>query len=454
MRNPLFLRFLTLAVLVLVLMVPLSLVQGIVTDRQKLQGAVEQAIAESAAAPQQLSGPVLVVPITQSERVEEKDSASGAMRVKQVPVTRELRFPAAEMHSQVDVGTEEKYKGIYKAIVYEATVITVAQFNVPPKLGLSADAFQQTTIGAPHLAMALSDARGLRRMPEAAVNGNAVDVAGGLPTEAEREGIHAPLSVEQVLGAAQGEPLSAEIRMRLAGTGRIAIVPTAQTMRVSMQAAWPHPNFGGRFLPTTRTIDETGFRAEWNITALAHKNLDVIKRGGAASSLDAFSVAFIEPVNIYQQAERAIKYGVLFIALTFGAFFLVESLRALRIHPVQYGLVGVALALFFLLLLSLSEHMPFAWAYAISASACVALISYYLTHALGGWRAGLATALPLAALYAMLFGLLRAEDNALVMGSLLLFGLLATLMLLTRRVDWYALSQQLGEANPTNAPRP
>jgi inner membrane protein len=157
-------------------------------------------------------------------------------------------------------------------------------------------------------------------------------------------------------------------------------------------------------------------------------------------------VSFIEPVSLYQQLERVSKYGFLFIGLTFGAFLLIELLRRLAIHPIQYALVGLAAAMFFLLLTALSEHIHFAAAYASATLACVGLITTYLVRVLRSARAGLAFGGALAALYAMLYALLQAQDYSLLGGSVLLFGLLAAAMLATRGVDWYALATR---AKPT-----
>jgi inner membrane protein len=150
-------------------------------------------------------------------------------------------------------------------------------------------------------------------------------------------------------------------------------------------------------------------------------------------------VAFIDPVNVYLMAERAVKYGILFVALTFAAFFLTEILMRRSIHPLQYLLVGLALAVFFLLLIALSEHIRFTLAYATSGAACVALIWTYLAGALGSRSAGAAFAGGIGLLYAVLYGVLQSEDNALLMGSLLLFAALAAVMLATRHLDWYRI---------------
>jgi inner membrane protein len=150
-------------------------------------------------------------------------------------------------------------------------------------------------------------------------------------------------------------------------------------------------------------------------------------------------VSFLQPVDLYQTVERSAKYGILFIGLTFAAFFLYEVMRRLAIHPIQYAFVGIALALFFLLLISLSEHLGFATAYAIAATACVALIGYYVAHVLKNTRHGITFAGALSALYGLLYAVLRAEDHALLLGSLLVFACVAAAMVATRRLDWYAL---------------
>jgi inner membrane protein len=213
---------------------------------------------------------------------------------------------------------------------------------------------------------------------------------------------------------------------------------------VRLTSDWPHPHFAADYLPVKRTIDASGFNAEWRTTWFATNLEAAMQRCVGRSDCAEFNarrlgVSFIDPVNQYSKIERAIKYAVLFIALTFAGFFLFEVLRRLAVHPVQYGLVGAALALFYLLLLSLAEHVGFEIAYLVSSTACVGLLGYYISHVLhSAWRgAGFGGAL--AALYGLLYGLLRAEDYALLMGALLLFGVLALVMVLTRHVNWSAL---------------
>jgi inner membrane protein len=234
------------------------------------------------------------------------------------------------------------------------------------------------------------------------------------------------------------------MRMNLQGTESLAIVPLAQDNRVMLTSNWPHPSFRGQFLPQPQSqqVGRDGFTAQWHLTALASRAQQQVqalfdaKKDGLAA-VERLEVAFIEPIDIYSLSDRAVKYGFLFVGLTFGCFLLFEMLKRLPIHPAQYALVGLALATFFLLLLALSEHIAFWIAYLIAATACIALMGYYLSAVLASLWRGMSFAIMLAALYSALYGLLVSEDNALLLGSLLVFAVIAAAMVLTRKVDWY-----------------
>ncbi|MBY0377280.1 MAG: inner membrane CreD family protein, partial [Gammaproteobacteria bacterium] len=273
-------------------------------------------------------------------------------------------------------------------------------------------------------------------------------------------GVHAPLAEMDLKTPKQ---VKFSLNLAIDGIEQMAFIPIAKNNQITLASKWPHPQFFGRFLPSPkeRKIDQNGFNATWNISSLSSnaqqqllnaeccrtapgtENTGTPAAATMGANMDSFGVAFIEPINIYSQSDRAIKYGLLFVALSFAAFFLFEILKQLPIHPVQYGLVGLALALFFLLLISLSEHVRFVIAYLIASFACISLIGFYLTYVLKSWKRGFGFSAALTVLYGVLYGLLQSENNALVMGSMLLFSVLAVIMLVTRKVDWY----QIGKIN-------
>ena len=234
--------------------------------------------------------------------------------------------------------------------------------------------------------------------------------------------------------------------VELDGMERISFIPTGRETRVKLDAAWPHPSFFGKFSPQSK-ITASNFSADWQTSFFstdAKQAYATCANGGKCDEFTAneFGVSFIQPANLYLQLERSAKYGFLFVGLTFAAFFLFEVLKSLAVHPLQYGLVGLSLAMFFVLLVSLSEHLGFARAYALASTACVGLIVVYLSAVLGTWRRALGIGGLLAGLYGVLYMLLKSEDYALLMGSLFLFALLAAVMLATRRINWYALGRR------------
>ncbi|NRA85026.1 MAG: inner membrane CreD family protein, partial [Gammaproteobacteria bacterium] len=209
-------------------------------------------------------------------------------------------------------------------------------------------------------------------------------------------------------------------------------------------ANWPHPNFVGNFLPLKPVIDDSGFSAMWQTTFFSTNLPDImnscIERGKCeAMNNTTLGVSLVDPVNQYLKTERAIKYAELFILLTLFSFMLFEIFKRLSIHPIQYAFVGIAMAVFYLLLLSLSEHIEFNLAYLISSVSCAAILGIYISGVLGELKHGLIFSGGILMLYLILFGLLAAEDFALLMGSIFVFLVLAAVMIMTRKIDWYQL---------------
>lgn len=309
--------------------------------------------------------------------------------------------------------------------------------------------------GAPILMMAVGDARGIRTA-QLTLGEQTLPLKPGTFHPTYSRGLHAALP-EAVRDQTNG--LSATLELELVGTERLAMVPLGGNTEVQLGSSWPHPSFAGRFLPSEREVKADGFNARWRLSALAttaqhdiangKKVCDAASTAGSDHALaataerdcaDSFSVAFIDPVNPYTLSDRATKYGVLFIALTFVAVGLFELMKKLRVHPVQYLLVGSALCSFFLLLVSLSEHLPFGVSYAIAATACVLLLAYYASHMLGSLARGVPLGAGIALLYGLLYVLLQLEQTALVVGAIALFMVLTAVMVLTRNVNWYGLA--------------
>lgn len=430
----------------------LSRIAGIVAERSARQRDAELNVENSQAGRQTLLGPVL-----QRYCIEEWDAWEGTGKARKLTVAKRdftLTVMPERLEVDADIGLDARYRGIFQVSTYLSTTRLHAAW---PDLAMLEPAREQAgsrlRCGAPTLIVALSDARGIRSA-KVVIDGKPLPLRPGTRHTDYPRGFNVPLP-DVIAGATKD--FTADIDLELLGTGELSFAPVAGTTQVYVKSHWPHPSFGGRFLPVAREVRETGFEATWRVSSLATTAPADFLRGvplcagmvGQGRSgpdetcVESFGLAFFNPVNPYVLSDRAIKYGMLFVALTFVAVAMMEILKRRRVHPVQYLLVGSALSIFFLLLLSLSEHLPFGWAYALASSACSVLLTVYASYVMGGWRAGLAFGVGVGGLYGALFVLLQREQSALVLGSLLLFAVLAAVMMTTRKLDWYGVVPQL-----------
>jgi len=432
-----------IALLILLLLIPLLMINGLIDDRQQLRDGVLDEIARSSSGSQRLTGPVMVVDYRKKVRTWRVDEKTKKRSEYIAEKQGRLFFLPEHFELNGQAQTELRARGIYEARLFHVNTHLSGQFAIPAQYGITED-FADYQFDPAFLAVGISDIRGIENALKLELNGQTLDFAPGTYVSWLDEGVHVMLPPLDVKKPTQ---LDFGFELRLQGTGQLSVVPVGKASKVQLMANWPHPSFIGNYLPAQREITEQGFSATWQ-TSFFSTNLQQAMDRCVAMSDECndfnsryFGVSFIDPVDQYLKSDRAIKYALLFIGLTFAGFFLFEVLKSLAVHPIQYALVGVALAFFYLLLLSLSEHLGFTLAYLLSGGACVLLIGFYVSHVLHSWRHGSAFAVGLAALYGLLYGLLSAEDYALLMGSLLLFGLLGVFMVLTRKLDWYGIAQ-------------
>jgi inner membrane protein len=470
----------------LALIFGLSMVKDVVHDRIRYKNEAANSVSQSIAGSQTVVGPVI-----HSACVESWDTKDDKGRV--VEERREFMLMALPETLTVksNVGLETRTRSLYPINVFTLKAQMVAQFaNLEKLKPISTVKNSRMNCGSPIVMLSVDDPRGIRSAT-LNVDSQTYKLKAGTFHPTYSRGVHAALPDAM---RHKTDAVTLDVELELVGTERLAIVPLGETTQVRMQSNWPHPSFGGRFSPSDRSISEQGFDANWRVTSMASNagqgvlnarptcsdNNDYaeasvayaataaaqdVARDAAASATDAakapqvavaaaamapafkgctetLQVAFVDPVNPYSLSDRATKYGVLFIALTFLAVGLFELMHGLRVHPVQYFLVGSALSIFFLLLVSLSEHVSFNTSYAAAAAACVLLLGYYASHMLGGIRRGVPFGMGIALLYGLLFVLLQLEQTALVVGAIALFVVLALVMALTRKVDWYQLGNR------------
>ena len=442
MSRALFLKSLLIAALSVVLMVPVGMIRELIAERQARRDQAVSEIALGWGGRQTLTGPYLLVPYERSwsEVIRETVDGSVKERRSERRESGELRFAPEAVDWAAEVRTSERMRGIYKARLYTARVQASGRIAVPMRFGLGEDR-GKLSFGTPRLVLGVADPRGLRSVSQLVAGVDTSVFASGSGDDALASGIHAPVAALGAPAPGGGRSLHFSFSFELAGSETFAVAPLAHDTTIALRADWPHPSFQGVFLPASHALAASGFSAKWQMSRYAtqgEQRLGSCRRAdcGALSEQQAV-VSFIEPVGVYQRLERAAKYGFLFVGLLFAAFFLFELLRRLAIHPIQYALVGLALAIFFLLLTALSEHIAFGQAYALATLACVGLLTSYVLRVLRSTAAGLAFGAGLGALYGVLYLLIQAEDYSLLGGAALLFGLLALAMFATRNVDWY-----------------
>ncbi|WP_421253419.1 cell envelope integrity protein CreD [Aeromonas jandaei] len=430
-----------LLLLSLLLMVPVQSIMELNRERQIYRNQAIQSIMASSSGPQRLMGPVIVQPYTRSVTVEQ----DGKRFVRQEQTYRYLLPEQLDVQATMEV-TPRKL-GIYQAQVYQTRLSLSGRLPTAAQLQESAPLAgdDELVAGKPYLSLVLSDARGINSVPELQLGKLRTPFAPGARLGSTLAGIHAPLdSLPQQDG-------TFHLELNLQGMNELEVVPLGRESKLQLAGNWPHPNFIGDFLPASRSLNQEGFSANWQTSWFATDMESRFNRAmnGWEGVLPTFSVSLVQPVDHYQLNERAAKYALLFIGLTFISFFMFELLKGLRVHPIQYALVGMGLAIFYLVLLALTEHLGFGWAYLVAALASVLLNGFYLSHVLGGPKQGIGFAALLGLVYAILYSLLQAEEIALLLGALLLFATLALIMLLTRKLDWYqVMGQQSVESRP------
>lgn len=436
------LKLLGVAAMSLGLLVPLSFVQSLVAERKHSRDEAAADITATWGASQSVVGPVLVIPYRYSYQSERNEEVNG--RVVRREVTEHAidtaYFLPAELKAAGVISPKMLHRGIYDAVVYSGKVALTGRFPQPDWKALKVDE-KDVLWDEAVLTVAVSDLRGAKGALSVALGGRSFAMLPGTKLPGYPSGAHA-----RVAAHAAGD-LSFSLALDLNGSGGIRFAPLGVRNLVSLSSGWPDPKFLGSFLPADRRISKEGFSAQWDVSyyGRSYPQQATARSGGVpgAPAVDPslFGVEFLNPVDSYRNVERATKYGLLFIAMAFSAFFLFEVRSALNIHPVQYVLVGAALVLFFLVLLSLSEFLPFPAAYFSAAGAATLLVCLYCLKLLGSGKRTAALASGLAGVYGYLYVVLQLQDYSLLMGSALLSVTLAGLMYLTRDVDWYALDR-------------
>ena len=440
LKSPLFWKITTLIGCIVLLSLPLMMVRELINERADYRSEVVDAIEQSTSGSQKLAGPLIAIPITETlTRMENQKEVNYQRNWVYYWLPESLAVTGKQT-------VESRRVGIYSGQVWHNALQIKASFD---PLRLAALRKTNIVLGQPRLVVSVGDARGIGAIHAPEVNGNVLRVEPGLGISGDGAGIHMPMPAL----AEDNKPLEIAFSLDLNGTGEFSLVPLGRNSELQLTSNWPHPGFLGSFLPTQREVSAAGYRAHWQSSWFANDMGSYFKDDMEIpwSRLPAFSADVMSLADQYQLTDRATKYAILLIGLTFMAFFVFESLTRRPLHPMQYLLVGLSLVLFYLVLLALSEHIGFTAAWLAASLSGAVMNGIYLQAVLRGWRNSLLFVAALLLLDGVMWFLLHSEDSALLLGTGVLALALSVLMFLTRRVDWYALSLPKGTVPPTPA---
>lgn len=463
-RTPM-MKLVKAGLIALVLVIPLLMIWGLVSDRQHQARVAQQSIETGWAGPQTVSGPIIAIPYNTTR--EERERVNGREVVRNRSVRSHIYLTPERHDVSASLEPSVKRRAIHETVIYLANLSGEARYALPEDLSRLGVSRGQLLLDQAELRFGVSDPRGLQDLAEVSVNGDSIDLQPGNGLRASNGGgFFAPLSWDGQ------SALSIRWSYAVRGSRALDLVPNGGLTTFGVSSAWPHPSFGGSFLPDESEITAEGFSANWSVGNLAlnqplalaqepdapalsnvHDRSEmggypVIDDAGNSGS-KTLSVRLIDPVDVYSQVDRSVKYGFLFIGFTFLAFLLFDLVAGAKVATAEYLLTGAGLVLFFVMLLAFAEVIGFALAYVVASAAIIGLLTAYSAAVLASWkRAGMIAGL-LVGLYAALYVLLSLEAWSLVIGSLMLFGALAAVMFATRKVDWSGGGDRfVGEAEP------
>lgn len=435
-----------LLLLVLVFLIPQNLIQGVLAERLQRRNEAVAGITTTWGAAQSICGPVLIVPYHYRVTTPRSQLVNGQATL--VPVTETqtayAHFLPEDLKISGDLKPSVLHRGIYQAVVYGGAIQLEGRFAKPVFDDWKVEAADVIWDEAV-VTVAVSDLRGARETIVLKWGDESLPMAPCSKLPEFTSGVHVKVGKS---GWDRGAPASFALQLTFNGSTGIRFIPVGQQTQVTLTSPWADPSFTGAFLPAERKVGAAGFEATWKVSSYGRdypqqwSSRDGFNANAIRSS--AFGADLIEVVDTYRYVERAIKYGLLFVVLVFTAFFLYEILAPLRVHPLQYTLVAMALCLFYLALISLSEIVGFGLAYLISAAAATLMVMCYSIAVLKRFSRVLLIGVELGAIYGFLFVILRLQDYSLLFGTAGLFVALGLVMYLTRKIDWYSRESREG----------
>ncbi|MBS4044028.1 MAG: cell envelope integrity protein CreD [Chitinophagaceae bacterium] len=446
LKNNIYFKVGTIIIIALLLLIPTSMIESLIFERETTQREAISEVSSKWGEEQTISGPFISIPYTKYiKEFSKKDSAEKLVAVKDF-----IHILPNELSINGNINPEARNRGIYEIVVYNSKVKIAGKFT---KFNLSEFDIPKENIhfDKAFLTVGISDLRGIEEQINLTWNEKTFSFNPGVTTtDIVKSGINAPV----VISSTDSNMYSFSLDVNLKGSQLLYFTPVGKVTDINMNSSWKNPSFNGAFLPDTRTVSDSGFKANWNVLHL-NRNYPQAWIGSSYSIQESsFGINLLLPVDNYQKSYRSIRYAILFIAFTFLVFFFIEILNKVFIHPIQYILVGIALIVFYSLLLSISEHLKFNVAFILSAIATLLLIAGYVKAILKSTKLTMLLSGILLVLYTFIFIIIQLQDFALLIGSIGIFLILGLVMYYSRKIDWYNLNLDNKKDNHFDSDRP
>ena len=415
------LRIILIASIIIILIIPLLMVQSLITDRQSYRQEAVNEISNGWAGTQSIAGPLITVS-HKEERVDNKGN--------EYFITKNDYYLPETLKIEAEVSPEKRYKGIYEMMLYKSKLKMNGTFN----LSELKEKYSDEQPDEIYISFNLSDLRGIQKDAELILDGKKFKLTPGLKDKVFRNGFYSDLELNT-----ENLPNNYEIELELNGMENLDFVPLGKFTEVNMKSSWNNPGFAGAFLPTTREITKDGFTAQWKVNYFNRSYPQEWQNKTYDLFTSAFGVKLLVPVDEYQKTMRTSKYGLMIIVLTFLSFFMIELFSKKVIHPIQYLLVGLALIIFYSILLSISEYIIFQYSYLVSSLLVIALIALYVKSIYQSGQIALKVTGMLITFYGFMYVILQLQDYSLLIGNIALFVILAAIMFFTRKINWFEI---------------
>lgn len=432
LKNNIYFKIGTIIIISLFLLIPTSMIKSLIYERESTQNEAIQEVSSKWGEEQTILGPFISIPYYRYiKEFSKKDSKEKIIQIKEY-----LHILPTQLNITGNINPEKRYRGIYEIVVYNSKLNISGTFN---KIDLEAIDIQPKNIlfDKAELVIGINDLRGIEEQVNLTWNKENISFNPGVSSnDIVESGINALLSLDPNDSSAYNFNLNLDLK----GSQLLYFTPVGKVTDIKLSSEWPNPSFNGAFLPDNRGVSEKGFIANWNVLHLNRNYPQIWTSNRHSISSSSFGIDLLLPVDNYQKSYRSIRYAVLFIGFTFLVFFFIEVLNKVFIHPIQYILVGVALIVFYTLLLSISEHLKYNLAFIVSAIATLLLIAGYVLAILKSSKLTMLISGILTVLYSFIFVIIQLQDYALLIGSIGIFIILALVMYFSRKIDWYNLN--------------